>query len=191
MLDRGKVGQRRASAAARSVRAPSCKACKRMCVFLMVAIAAPMQKKVHSVPCSAAKHGRAAADGGSLGVPLRRKERRRGRRRREVVRDACCVAAKCVYKRRRASRLAFKSFLRGRRFLKLPPDFLLRCGRFDRLRWQLVFGTFLFGANTVRKDTNHQPPPLLLLPLPLGHQQEPHLCIMYWLILLILINRAR
>lgn len=91
------------------------------------------------------------------------------------MRDACCVAAKCVYKRRRASRLAFKSFLRGRRFLKLPPDFLLRCGRFDRLRWQLVFGTFLFGANTVRKDTNHQPPPLLLLPLPLGHQQEPHL----------------
>lgn len=36
---------------------PSLKGCKRMCFFLMVAIAAHMQK-VHSVPCLTAKHGR-------------------------------------------------------------------------------------------------------------------------------------
>lgn len=37
----------------------------------------------------------------------------------EEVQEACCIAPKCVYKRRRTSRLAFKSFHRGRRFLKL------------------------------------------------------------------------
>lgn len=45
LLDRGKVGQRRASAAARSVRAPSCKACKRMCVFFNGRYCRPYAKK--------------------------------------------------------------------------------------------------------------------------------------------------
>lgn len=82
-------------------------ACARACVF-MVATAALMQKKkkrVHSVPCSAAKHGRASADGGSLGVPpilQRRKEQKEGEEE-EVEEKSCdslvALLRICVYVR--------------------------------------------------------------------------------------------
>ena len=93
--------------------APSLKGCKRMC-FLWSQLP-PICKKVHSVPYLTAKHGASGS----------------GRRAaaREGVQDACCVAPKWVYKRRRASRLAFKSFERGPSISRITLDFLLQCGR--------------------------------------------------------------
>lgn len=82
---------------------PSLKGCKRMC-FFYGRNCRPYAKSTFSpvLDCQTrpSLSGRSAAA-------------------EEEVQDACCVAPKCVYKRRRASRLAFKSFRRGRRFLKL------------------------------------------------------------------------
>lgn len=54
-------------------------------------------------------------------------------------------------KRRRASRLALNRFNQDVDFSNYY-DFLLQCGRFDRLCWQLVCGTFLAGQGVMVND---------------------------------------
>lgn len=105
--------------------APSLKAAEE-CVFT-VAIAAHMQK-VHSVPFLTAKHIRVERTGCSAAAG-----ESAGRLLCDSKRSLSDETTSCVL-------FGFKSFIEDVDFSNCS-DFLLLCGRFDRLCWQLVFGT--------------------------------------------------
>lgn len=122
---RAKVGGLGLTApAARPFSTPSVKAVKN--VFLWSQLP-PICKKVHSVPCLTGEHGRAEADGRLL-------QRKKCRTLVALLRNVFISdVVRLVWLLNRFNEdVDFSNY----------SDFLLQRGRFDRLCWQLVFGTF-------------------------------------------------
>ena len=125
--------------------APSLKGCKKMCFFLLQL--APLCKKVHSVPYLTAKHGRVEADGELL----------HGKECRTLVvllqNEFISDVVRLVWLLNRLNEdVEFSNYSR------LPAS----VRPFDRLCWQLAFGTFLTARDGMEKrppwDVNLHPP---------------------------------
>lgn len=97
----------------------------------------PYAKKVHSVPCLTGEHGRAEADGRLL-------QRKKCRTLDALLRNVFISdVVRLVWLLNRFNEdVDFSNY----------SDFLLQRGRFDRLCWQLVFGTFFSESDGMESD---------------------------------------